>query len=163
MVSSWVYSSRPLASSECMNELRTALSMVWRNSVRGIRNAWTFTPPAFSARLDFSTFLSSMVTSARSMSDFSQTVSCERLPQRMAARIERSPFTCATSSSSASANLFWTDPVKVLMFQCLSLQKSRLLDLVNEVYNGFPVKTCFAQPAPDTTNLFHGFLRPEVR
>ena len=105
-----------------MNELRMAPSTVWRNSVRGIRNAWTFTPPAFSARLVFSTFLSSMVTSARSMSDFAQTVSCDRLPQRMAARIERSCFTCFTRSSSASVNFFWTDPVEALkIFEPIAL------------------------------------------
>ena len=50
-----------------------------------------------------------MVTSTRSMSDFAQTVSCDRLPQRMAARIERSFSTCATRSSSASVNFFWMD------------------------------------------------------
>src|SRR2546425_12557047 len=64
--------------------------------------------------LVFSTFLSSMVTSARSISDFAQTVSCDRLPQRMAARIDRSPFTCSMRSSSASVNFFWTESVEVL-------------------------------------------------
>src|SRR5215471_11734150 len=91
-----------------------APSTVWRNSVRGIRKAWTFTPPASSATLDVRTFLSSMVTSARSMSDFAQTVSCDRLPQRIAARIDRSCFTCATRSLSASVNFFWMDDVEVL-------------------------------------------------
>ena len=43
------------------------------------------------------------------MSDFAQTVSCDRLPQRMAARTERSPFTCSTSASSAAANFCWID------------------------------------------------------
>src|SRR5207247_2508315 len=102
------------ASSECMNPLRTAPSTVLRNSVRGIRNAWTLTPPAYSARLAVSTFLSSIVTSARSMSDFAQTVSCDRLPQRMAARIDRSCFTCATRSSSAWVNFLWMGSVDVL-------------------------------------------------
>src|SRR5260221_1056807 len=50
-----------------------------------------------------------MVTSARSISDFSQTVSCERLPQRIAARMDRSCFTCSTRWSSASLNFFWMD------------------------------------------------------
>src|SRR5471030_1476858 len=97
-----------------MNELRTLPSTVFRNSARGIRNAWTFTPPALIARLAFSTFLSSMVTSARSMSDFAQTVSCDRLPQRMAARMDRSSFTCATRLSSASVNFFSMGSVDVL-------------------------------------------------
>ena len=35
------------------------------------------------------------------MSDLAQTVSCDRLPQRIAARTERSSFTCSTSASSA--------------------------------------------------------------
>ena len=56
-----------------------------------------------------STFLSSIVTSTRSMSDFAQTVSCDRLPQRIAARTERSRFTCSTSASSASVNFCWID------------------------------------------------------
>ena len=73
-----------------MNELWTEPSTVLRNSARGIRIAWTFTPSAYSATSAGSTFLSSIVTSTRSMSDFAQTVSCDRLPQRMAARIERS-------------------------------------------------------------------------
>src|SRR5882672_4519090 len=47
------------------------------------------------------------------MSDFAQTVSYDRLPQRMAARIDLSCFTCATRSSSASANFFWMDAVPV--------------------------------------------------
>src|SRR5258708_1747050 len=102
-----------------MNELRMAPSTVLRNSVRGIRNAWTFTPLAYSARLAVSTFLSSMVTSARSMSDFAHTISCDRLPQRMAARIDRSCFTCATRSSSASVNFFWMDPIEVLTLPVL--------------------------------------------
>ena len=38
------------------------------------------------------------------MSDFAQTVSCDRLPQRMAARTLRSSFSCATSASSAAVN-----------------------------------------------------------
>ena len=109
IVSSCVYSRRPFVSSECMNEFRTAPSTVLRNSVRGIRNAWTFTPSAYSERPVFSTFLSSMVTSTRSMSDFAQTVSCDRLPQRMAAKIDRSFRICATRSSSASVNFFWMD------------------------------------------------------
>src|SRR5215813_6840909 len=44
------------------------------------------------------------------MSDFAHTVSYDRLPQRMAARTERSPFTCSTSASSASVNCCWIDP-----------------------------------------------------
>ena len=47
-----------------------------------------------------------MVTSTRSMSDFAQTVSCERLPQRMAARIERSCLHLRDEIVSASANFF---------------------------------------------------------
>jgi hypothetical protein len=66
--------------------------------------AWTFTPPAFSATCPDSTFLSSIVTNTRSMSDFSQTVSCDRLPHRMAARMERSSLTCSTRASSAAVN-----------------------------------------------------------
>jgi hypothetical protein len=65
-----------------------------------------FTPPERNANDPASIFLSSMVTSARSMSDFAQTVSWDRLPHRIAARIERSPFTCAMRSSSASVNCF---------------------------------------------------------
>ncbi len=42
------------------------------------------------------------------MSDFSQTVSCDRLPQRMAARTERSRLTSSTSASRASVNVFRT-------------------------------------------------------
>ena len=44
------------------------------------------------------------------MSDFAQTVSCDRLPQRMAARIERSSLICSTSASSAAVNccVDWT-------------------------------------------------------
>ena len=34
-----------------------------------------------------------------------QTVSCDRLPQRIAARIELSFLTCSTNTSSAAANL----------------------------------------------------------
>ena len=49
-------------------------------------------------------FLSSIVTSTRSMSDFSHTGSCERLPQRIAARIERSRLIFSTRASSASLN-----------------------------------------------------------
>ena len=75
-----------------MNELRIDPSTILRNSARGMRNAWTLTPSAFSATSDASTFLSSIVTSTRSMSDFAQTVSCDRLPHRMAARMERSPL-----------------------------------------------------------------------
>ena len=41
------------------------------------------------------------------MSDFAQTVSCDRLPQRIAARTERSSLTCSTSASSASVNFCW--------------------------------------------------------
>src|SRR5215831_19455695 len=55
-----------------------------------------------------------MVTSTRSMSDLAQTVSCERLPQRIAARMERSCLICATRASSASVNFFWVDPIDVL-------------------------------------------------
>ena len=87
-----------------MNELRIEPSIVLRNSARGMRSAWTFTPPASSARSAAATFLSSIVTSTRSMSDFAQTVSCDRLPQRIAARMERSCLTCSTSASSASVN-----------------------------------------------------------
>src|SRR5690348_12867483 len=56
-----------------------------------------------------------MVIRARSISDFSHTVSCDRLPQRMAARIDRSCFTCATSSSRAWLNFFWMDTVVALI------------------------------------------------
>src|SRR5689334_4202887 len=101
-----------------MNELRTAPSTVLRNSVRGIRIAWTFTPPALRERLEVSTFLSSIVTSAKSMSDFAQTVSCERLPHRIAARMDRSSLTCATRSPSASLNFCWMDPLEVLTVPC---------------------------------------------
>src|ERR1700685_192217 len=38
------------------------------------------------------------------MSDLAHTASCDKLPQRIAARIDLSRFTSATSSSSASAN-----------------------------------------------------------
>ena len=43
---SCVYSSRPLARNECMNELVTEPSTVSRNRVRGISSACTFTPSA---------------------------------------------------------------------------------------------------------------------
>ena len=88
-----------------MNELRIDPSAVLRNSARGTSNACTFTPSAYSARSPASTFLSSTVTSTRSMSDLAHTVSCERLPQRTAARTERSSFTSAMSASSALVNL----------------------------------------------------------
>src|SRR5215471_14555728 len=91
-----------------MNELRIDPSADLRNSARGRRLACTFTPSAYSARSPRSTFLSSMVTSIRSMSDLAQTVSCDRLPQRMAARMERSSLTCSTSASSAALNVCWT-------------------------------------------------------
>src|SRR4029450_4386315 len=42
--------------------------------------------------------------STRSMSDFAHTMSCERLPQRIAARIARSSRICSTSASSAAVN-----------------------------------------------------------
>ena len=38
------------------------------------------------------------------MSDFAHTMSCERLPQRIAARIARSSRICSTSASSATVN-----------------------------------------------------------
>jgi hypothetical protein len=44
------------------------------------------------------------------MSDLDHTVSCDRLPQSMAASTERSPRTCSTRTSSASLNFFWIDP-----------------------------------------------------
>src|SRR5881397_3587470 len=50
-----------------------------------------------------------MVTSTRSMSDLAHTVSCDRLPHRMAARMDRSSFTCSTSASRASLNFRWID------------------------------------------------------
>src|SRR5580658_7465429 len=49
-----------------------------------------------------------MVTSTRSISDLAQTVSCDRLPQRMAASMERSRLTCSTSVSSAAPNFCGT-------------------------------------------------------
>src|SRR5262245_49211706 len=55
-----------------------------------------------------------MVTSTKSMSDLAQTVSCARLPQRRAARTERSPFTCSTSASSAAVNCCWIDSFPIL-------------------------------------------------
>src|SRR5688572_8802097 len=82
-----------------------ALSTILRNSVRGIRKAWTLTPSAFSDRSEVSIFLSSTVTRPRSMSDFAHTVSCDRLPQRIAARIDRSCLICSTSASSAVVNV----------------------------------------------------------
>jgi hypothetical protein len=39
------------------------------------------------------------------MSDFDHTASCERLPQRIAARIERSVLISATSVSRAAVNV----------------------------------------------------------
>ena len=58
------------------------LSTVLRNCARGRRTACAHLAPfALSARSPFSTFLSSMVTSTRSMSDLAHTWSCERLPQ----------------------------------------------------------------------------------
>src|SRR4029453_8406430 len=54
-------------------------------------------------------FLSSTVTSSRSMSDRAQTVSCERLPQRSAARIDLSFCTWRISRSRAAANACGTD------------------------------------------------------
>src|SRR5581483_7651796 len=66
-----------------------------------------FTPSAESERSVGPPFLSSTVTSTRSMSDFAQTVSCDRLPQRMAARTEASLCTCPISASSASVNFCW--------------------------------------------------------
>ncbi|PYR91366.1 MAG: hypothetical protein DMF84_17115 [Acidobacteria bacterium] len=68
-------------------------STMRRNSVRGIRFACTFTPSAYSDSCDNSVFLSSIVMSTRSISDFVQTVSCARLPQRIAARTEWSALT----------------------------------------------------------------------
>src|SRR5262245_6726950 len=47
--------------------------------------------------------------STRSMSDLAHTVSCDRLPQRIAARMERSSFTCSMSAASASLNFCWID------------------------------------------------------
>src|SRR5262249_29368334 len=49
-----------------------------------------------------------MVTSKRSISDFDQTVSCDRLPHRIAARMERSRFSCSTRTESAALNSFST-------------------------------------------------------
>jgi hypothetical protein len=43
------------------------------------------------------------------MSDLSQTVSCERLPQSTAARIERSSLILATKASSARENRSWVE------------------------------------------------------
>src|SRR5580700_2813131 len=45
-----------------------------------------------------------MVTSSRSISDFDQTVSWDRLPHRIAARMEPSRFTSSTSAVSAVLN-----------------------------------------------------------
>ena len=44
------------------------------------------------------------------MSDFSQTVSCDRLPQRIAARIERSPLISSINAASAAVNRCSTAP-----------------------------------------------------
>src|SRR5262245_36299462 len=97
-----------------MNELWIDPFTVVRNCARGIRTACTFTPFDTSDRLPPSIFLSSMVTSTRSMSDFSQTVSWDRLPQRIAARIERSSFNCSASTSSARLNLSSTVTIPML-------------------------------------------------
>src|SRR5215216_3621049 len=75
-----------------------------------MRNACTLTPSAYNARSRAATFLSSIVTSTRSMSDFAQTVSCDRLPHRMAARIERSALIRSTRASSAVVNVWWIEP-----------------------------------------------------
>src|SRR5215471_21618367 len=55
------------------------------------------------------TLRSSMVTKTRSMSDRAHTVSCARLPQRMAASTDESFSTCRMSPSSAAANAWGTD------------------------------------------------------
>ena len=60
---------------ECMKLFRIEPSTILRKSARGIKNAWTFTPFTFNAMSEVSIFLSSIVTKARSMSDFTQTVS----------------------------------------------------------------------------------------
>src|SRR5262245_54025188 len=44
------------------------------------------------------------------MSDLAQTVSCERLPHSIAARMERSRFNCPTSSLSGVLNFSSTRP-----------------------------------------------------
>src|SRR5258708_22920320 len=62
-----------------------------------------FTPSEYSALSASSNVLSSTVTSTRSMSDFAQTGSCDRLPQSTAARIERSPLMCSINDASAAA------------------------------------------------------------
>ena len=94
-----------------MNELRIDPSTVLRNCARGTRAHARSPRRHTSARSPPSTFLSSMVTSTRSMSDLAHTVSCERLPQRIAARTERSSFTRATSASSASCEPLLDRPV----------------------------------------------------
>ena len=90
-----------------MKEFLMVPSAVWRNSVLVIRNAWTFTPSAFRARWGLSALRSSMVIRKRSMSDFCQTVSCARLPQRTAARTERSFSTSPIRAASALSNLLF--------------------------------------------------------
>src|SRR5215468_22705 len=89
------------------------LSTVFRNSVRGMRIAWTFTPSAYSAMSDEPRFLSSTVTRTRSISDLAHTVSWDRLPHRIAATIERSLLICSTSASSARLNSSWTCIVRL--------------------------------------------------
>src|SRR5262245_52005946 len=69
----------------------------------------TLTPSAYRHRSLCSTFLSSMVTSTRSMSDLAHTVSCDMLPHSTAARTERSVLTCSINRSRAALNFCGAD------------------------------------------------------
>src|SRR5262245_16322087 len=73
-------------------------------------------------------FLSSIVTSAMSMSDFAHTLSFDRLPARMAARIVVSLFSCSTSAANASVNFCWSDsfPMRVFYGHCWLLLFRRI-------------------------------------
>src|SRR6185436_7024734 len=68
------------------------------------------------------------------MSDFAQTASYDRLPQRMAARMERSSFTCSMSASSASVNFCWIAPVPMRDYRISGYHlnlRSKLLSLLH--------------------------------
>ncbi len=65
------------------------------------------------------------------MSDRAQTVSCDRLPQRIAARIEESFSACRIKPSRAAANACGTDGSLIGGYFSISFQTSREIDAMS--------------------------------
>ena len=156
MLGSCVYSRRPLARNEWKKELLTDPSTTCRNSLRGMSTACTLTPSALSEIPAFSTLRSSIVTSTRSMSDFAQTVSCERLPQRTTARIARSFLISSTSASSAAVNVWWIE------FLCMRAIVRSILRSEGATIEGAKVQSEGATVRSEVPRV-HRTIRPSHR